>query len=378
MPSPGSYGTRKKSGAQSQLALFKEQLKTGNIKGVYLFSGNERFLVDYYVDEIKRIALKDDHNGLNLVQFEGRIDADQLIDACDTYPIFSARKVVLVKNSNLLTARKKTSSRQEGEGSEPEEDMGEGSDHSAQGGSSAGGKAQETLKQYIPNIPESTCLVMVEDNVDKRLGLYKAIQKYGLHIHQDHLKEDDLTKWVIKGFRQSRKTIHPDAAQYLVSISDPDMYSLRNEIFKVINYTGERETVTLDDIRAVATVTIKSVIFDLMDAVAARDRAKALSYLDDMLSLKEPEQKILAMVSKQTGEILKLRLLMDRRLPSSQISRYFPGKHPFAFRKLTEQAGKSDSAYLAGFLKKCAEADNAWKTGKMSPRLSLEMLFNYL
>ena len=43
MPSPGSYGTRKKSGAQSQLALFKEQLKTGNIKGVYLFSGNERF-----------------------------------------------------------------------------------------------------------------------------------------------------------------------------------------------------------------------------------------------------------------------------------------------------------------------------------------------
>ena len=183
---------------------------------------------------------------------------------------------------------------------------------------------------------------------------------------------------MIKGFRQSRKTIHPDAAQYLVSISDPDMYSLRNEIFKVINYTGERETVTLDDIRAVATVTIKSVIFDLMDAVAARDRAKALSYLDDMLSLKEPEQKILAMVSKQTGEILKLRLLMDRRLPSSQISRYFPGKHPFAFRKLTEQAGKSDSAYLAGFLKKCAEADNAWKTGKMSPRLSLEMLFNYL
>ena len=168
MPSPGSYGTRKKTGAQSQLTLLKKQLKTGNIKGVYLFSGNERFLVDYYVDEIKRIALKEDHNGLNLVQFEGRTDVDQLIDACDTYPIFSDRKVVLVKNSNLLAPRKKAPSRQEGEGSE--EDMGEGSADSDQSGSSAGGKAQETLKQYIPNIPESTCLVMVEDNVDKRLG----------------------------------------------------------------------------------------------------------------------------------------------------------------------------------------------------------------
>ena len=167
MPSPGSYGTRKKSGAQSQLALFKEQLKTGNIKGVYLFSGNERFLVDYYVDEIKRIALKDDHNGLNLVQFEGRIDADQLIDACDTYPIFSACKVVLVKNSNLLTARKKPLPAGGEDLSRKKTWAREVT--TLQGGSSAGGKAQETQAVYS-NIPESTCLVMVEDNVDKRLG----------------------------------------------------------------------------------------------------------------------------------------------------------------------------------------------------------------
>lgn len=378
MSSSGSYGTRKKPVVQDELARLKQQLKTGELKSVYLFSGNERFLVDYYVGEIRRVALKGNDDGLNLVRFEGKLDVDRLIDACDTFPVFSDRKVVLVKNSSLLETRKKAASKEESEISEPDEDQGEESPGSEPDELEVGSKAQEALRQYLPNIPESTCLILLEDNVDKRTGLYKTIQKLGLHIHLDHLGEEELTGWVIKGFRQSRKTIQPDAAEYLVSISDPDMYSLRNEIFKIIQYTGDRQTVTMDDVRAVATVTIKSVIFDLMDAVAARDRAKALAYLDDMLSLKEPEQKILAMIAKQTGEMLKLRILMDRRLPPSQIGRYFPGKHPYAFRKLTEQAERADRAYLAGFLKKCAEADQAWKSGKTTPRLSLEMLFNYL
>ena len=69
--------------------------------------------------------------------------------------------------------------------------MGEGSDHLPRV-SSAGGKAQE-ISQYIPNIPESTCLVMVEDNV--MFGALQGHSEVWFHIHQDHLKEDDLTKW---------------------------------------------------------------------------------------------------------------------------------------------------------------------------------------
>jgi DNA polymerase III, delta subunit len=373
MPAYGRYGARRASEAQNPLAVLKERLKTGNLGGVYLFSGNERFLLDYYVGEIKKTALKGDQNGLNLVQFEGKPEIEKLIDACDTFPVFSDRKVVLVKNSNLLAPRRKASGKHEEEAGDDE-----GPEEANQEETAAGTRDQETLRQYIPGMPGTTCLVMVEENVDKRSGLYRTITQHGLHIHLDHLGEDELVKWVIKGFRQSRKNIHPDAARYLVAISDPDMYSLRNEIFKIIQYTGDRQDVTVEDIRAAATVTVKSVIFDLMDAVAERNRTKALSYLDDMLSLREPEQKILAMISKQTGEMLKLRLLMDRHAGQNEISSFFAGKHPYALKKLSEQAVRSDTAFLAGFLKKCAEADYAWKTGKMSPRLSLEMLLNSL
>lgn len=375
-----TYGSKNKKTDLNELAELKNQLKTGQLKNVYLFSGEERFLVDYYVGEIKKAVLGDDREGLNLIRFEGKTEVGRIVDACDTFPIFASKKLVIVKNTNLLGVKKKSARERDDEedNSSSEEDDGDESVETEQESADSGNKAQDALKQYIPSMPESTCLILLEDNIDKRLGAYKAIQKTGLHVHFGHQNPDELTNWVIRGFRQSGKSIAPDAAQYLVSISDPDMYALKNEIAKIVMYTGEKETVDRNDVRAVATVTIKSVIFDLMDAVAGRNPAKALVFLDDMLSLKEPEQKILAMISKQTGEILKLKLLMDRHFSLERINRYFPGKHPYAFRKLAEQAERADRVYLEHFLKKCADADTAYKSGRLSPRLSLELLVKNL
>lgn len=375
-----SYAPKNKKTDQNELTELKNQLKTGQLKNVYLLSGEERFLADYYSGEIKKAVLGDDRDGLNLIRFEGKTEVGRIVDACDTFPVFSSKKLVIVKNSNLLGARKKSARERDDEedNTSQEEEDGGASTETEQEGVDSGNKSQEILKQYIPNILESTCLIFIEDNIDKRLGPYKAIQKSGLHVHFGRQNPDELVNWVIRGFRQGGKTINPDAAQYLVSISDPDMYALKNEIAKITMYTGDRATVDRNDVRAVATVTIKSVIFDLMDAVAGRDSAKALVFLDDMLSLKEPEQKILAMISKQTGEILKLKTLIDRHFSSDRISRYFPGKHPYVFRKLTEQAERSDRTYLENFLKSCADADTAYKSGRLSPRLSLELLVRNL
>lgn len=368
-------GARAKSSNQENgVQLLKDHIKTGSLSRVYLFSGEEKFLLDYYVKEIKKLVVGEDEASLNLITYEGKTSASALIDACDTFPIFAEKKLVIVKQSGLLAAKKKTAQEareeeaneagDEVEASESDEDLLKGS------------KDQDSLKAYIPQIPDSTCLLFIEDNIDKRTGLFKAIQKEGLCVHFAHLGPDELTGWVVQGFRRSRKTIDPEAAAYLVSISEPDMYFIRNEIYKIDHYTGERSRITLEDVRAVATVTIKSVIFDLMDAVAGKDKAKALSYLDDMLELKEPEQKILAMIAKQTGEILKMKELQSLGLPSGELARYFPKKHPFVIKKLTEQAARLDAGYLRNFLKNCGVADASYKKGRISPRLSLEVLLN--
>ncbi len=368
-------GAKAKTNEQENgVQLLKDHLKSGSLNRVYLFSGEEKFLLDYYVKELKKLVVGDDEASLNLLTFEGKTSVSALIDACDTFPVFAERKLIIVKQSGLLSAKKKAAQETQEEDVNEAADEVEAPEHDED--TLKGSRDQDALKAYIPQIPDSTCLLFIEDNIDKRTGLFKAIQKEGLCVHFARLGPEELTGWVISGFRRSRKTIDPEAAAYLVSISEPDMYFIRNEIFKIDHYTGERSHITLEDVRAVATVTIKSVIFDLMDAVAGKDKARALSYLDDMLELKEPEQKILAMIAKQTGEILKMKEFQSLGLLSGELARYFPKKHPFVIKKLTEQAARLDAAYLRNFLKNCVVADASYKKGRISPRLSLEVLLN--
>ncbi|HHW23491.1 MAG TPA: DNA polymerase III subunit delta [Clostridiaceae bacterium] len=350
----------------------KDQLKNKNLSKIYLFHGSEPFLIDYYVRELKKLILDGDDQSLNLANFEGKFEIDDLIDACDTFPVFAEKKLVLVKNSGLFYSKaKKNTAADEAENTD-EEDRPEQTEIS-------GNRAQEALSSYIPVIPETTCLVFIESNVDKRLKVFKQLSKYGTILEFKLNKPEYLVHWVTQAInRQMGKRISNEAAEYLVAVSDPDMYTLRNEIYKLASYAADREEITLEDVKLLAVPTIKSVIFDLLDAVARKNTSRALAILDDIISLKEPEQKIFAMLSKQTGELLKLRLLMENRASQAEINRYFQGKHPYAMRIMTEQAGSMSAVYLKNLLSSLMEAEASYKKGLIEPKLALETLIEGL
>ncbi len=350
----------------------KDQLKNKNLSKIYLFHGSEPFLIDYYVRELKKLILDGDDQSLNLANFEGKFEIDDLIDACDTFPVFAEKKLVLVKNSGLFYSKaKKNTAADEAENTD-EEDRPEQTEIS-------GNRAQEALSSYIPVIPETTCLVFIESNVDKRLKVFKQLSKYGTILEFKLNKPEYLVHWVTQAInRQMGKRISNEAAEYLVAVSDTDMYTLRNEIYKLASYAADREEITLEDVKLLAVPTIKSVIFDLLDAVARKNTSRALAILDDIISLKEPEQKIFAMLSKQTGELLKLRLLMENRASQAEINRYFQGKHPYAMRIMTEQAGSMSAVYLKNLLSSLMEAEASYKKGLIEPKLALETLIEGL
>lgn len=364
MKASNSYrGSRDKG----SLEILKNQLKSKNPAKMYLFSGEESFLIDYYVGEVKDLLLKGDSASLNLIVFENRFNIDDLIDACDTFPIMAERRLVIVKNSGLFNSKSKKKSNSEGQ-----EESDEATDEKID--TPSGNRALDALNNYLSQIPETTCLVFVEKQIDKRLKAYKQAAKYGLVLDFSRVKPGELVPWVMKGMKSMGKVITPEAAQYLVTISDPDMYTLRNEIFKLASYVDPNKEVTLQDVKLLAIPTIKSVIFDLLDAVARKDSARALTILNDILILKEPEQKILSMLSKQTGEILKLKILMEDRASQSQINEVFRGKHPYAMKIMTQQASRMDTDYLKRLLKSCMDAEITYKKGLMPPRLALELL----
>ena len=100
---------------------------------------------------------------LILLYSENKVDIKILLTPV-TFPVFADKKLVLVKNSQLFRKGKGANDSDAGSGEEEE----------------SGNKNQEILKDYIPQIPESTCLLFIENNVDKRLGVYKSVAKHGL------------------------------------------------------------------------------------------------------------------------------------------------------------------------------------------------------
>lgn len=361
-----NYG--KDSNKQS-LDKLKEQLKTKNPARVYLFYGDEPFLIDYYVKALKELILEGDNEGLNLTVFEDNINIDDVIDACETFPVFAQRKLVIVKNSGLFYSKSKKNT-----ASSDKDDTAEEDDVRPLMDTRLKNKPQDALIEYISDIPATTCLIFIENQADKRLKVYKQVVSTGLALEFNRNKPAELVPWVIKGMKSLNKVIDYDAAQYLVAISEPDMYTLRNEIFKLADYAGDRKEITINDVKLMAIPTIKSVIFDLLDAVAKKDVPQALNILNEIIALKEPEQKILAMLSKQMGEMLKLKLLMEDGATQEQINQYFQGKHPYALKIMSQQASGMSVEFLRNMLGKCIEAEEDYKKGLIEPKLALELL----
>ena len=361
-----SYG---KDSNKQNLDKLKQQLKTKNPAKVYLFHGNEPFLIDYYVGALKGLILEGENESLNLSIFEANININDIIDACDTFPVFAQRKLVIVKYSGLFYSKSKKSAVSSNDEYLPEED-----DVKPKTESRHKNKPQDALIDYISDIPDTTCLIFIESQADKRLKIYKQVAAYGLSLEFNRNKPSELVPWVIKGIKSLKKNIEYEAAQHLVAVSEPDMYTLRNEIFKLADYAGDRKDITLEDVKLMAIPTIKSIIFDLLDAVAKKDIPEALNILNEIIALKEPEQKILAMLSKQMGEILKLKLLMDDGATQAQINQYFQGKHPYALKIMTQQARGMSVEFLKNMLENCMEAEEKYKKGLIEPKLALELL----
>lgn len=333
------------------LEVLKKQLKEENLQKVYLFTGAEEYLKKYYVNAITKLIVAEDNKELNCVFFEGKTDTEAIIANCETLPVFSEKKLVVVKNSGLFKAKK-----------------GDGGD-----GGSQKKTAKDKLTEYMENIPDSTCLVFVDNEVDKRLKLVNAIKKQGLIVELEYQKPADLVKWMIKGFKSYGKNMDPLTASYIVENSEYSMTDLLNEIDKITNFVGDKSDISMRDVEMVCNKTIKSRIFDLTDAISEGNISKALSMLNDMAALKEPMQKVMFMVIRQIRMIYRIKLLRQRGIKDDLAARQL-GLTPYIAAKVMGSSKSLELAVLENAMYYSLELDEAIKTGKISDRIAVELL----
>ena len=334
------------------LDILKDDIKNKKIRKLYLFFGPEEFLKKYYVESLEKILLSGEFKSLNRIVLEGKQEIGKLTDYCETLPVFSDRKLIIVRNSGLFKPKKKDG---EVKKAKPQ----------AQG---------DELTAFIQDLPGHVCLVFYEAEVDKRLKTtLENIKKNGLVVEFEYQRPDELIRWASRKFRASGREINLNTAAKLVESCEQGMTEILNEIEKLLAYTEGHQEITPEDIEKVCTKSIKSRIFDLTDAIAEKKSSRALGLLNDMIILKEPVPKILFMIARQFRQILQVRLLQEEGCGLSEIASRI-GMSSYIAGKILKQASNFSQSKLKKAVETSLELDLAVKTGKLEDRTAAELL----
>ena len=310
------------------MQTLNQDIKEKSFKKIYLLYGDEPFLVGSYKKKLREAITGGDT--MNFNYFEGKNpDVREIISLADTMPFFADRRLILVDGSGFFKS------------------------------------AQEELAAYLPQMPDTTCLVFAESEVDKRNRLYKRVKELGYAAELNKQDTAQLMQWAagILG-RDGRKVSRP-VMEYFLERTGDDMENIRMELEKLVCYTMGRDVITKEDVDAVGTVHVTSRVFDMVAAIVAGNTKKAMDLYEDLLTLKEPPMRILFLIARQFNQLLQIKELTAAGKDKGAIASALKVP-PFAVGKLTAQARAFTRDQILSWVTLCVETEEAVKTGRLS------------
>ena len=234
---------------------------------------------------------------------------------------------------------------------------------------------KDEFVSIMGNMPETTCIIICEPEVDKRSKVYKWIKKNGYvgEFLKKNQTEKVLLRWIAALLGKEKKQIRENNARYFLQKTGDDMFQIKNEIDKLIAYAGDREEITQADIDAVASGEVQDKIFDLVDAIARKNKAAALSYYNDLILLKEPPMHILFLIVRQYRILHIIANMRGLRKPDDAIAKT-AGIPRFAIRKNEQQLRGYGEKMLEKCIEECIQIEEEIKTGRINDQIGVESL----
>lgn len=313
-----------------------EDIKNQSLKQVYLLYGEEDYLKKKYRDKLKAAFLPQEDK-MNYAYFEGKnIDPMEIIGLAETMPFFADLRLIVVENSGFFK------------------------------------NACQELADYMKEPAETVRFIFVEQQIDKRGRLYKAVGKLGRAVEMKVQDEKSLLPWIGGKVRKEHKQIKESTARYLLSKVGTDMTCLDQELEKLFSYTMEEQEITIGHIDDICTPQLLDKVFAMVEAVALKQQKKALDYYYDLLALRESPMKILYLLVRQFRILLDTKFLVkggaSKSLVASELS-----VAPFVADKYMSQCRSFTENTLKEILEEGASLEEMVKTGRLNDRMSVEL-----
>lgn len=323
--------------AANGMAIINRHIEEGGFSGVYLLYGNEKYLITQYRQKlIDALISPDDTMNLGIYKGTG-IDADSLGEFAATMPFFAERRVLLIEDSGFFK------------------------------------KGNDAVADMLGALPDTTVVVFSETDIDKRNRLYKLVEKHGTVALFDTPDERTLLVWLKSLFTKEQIKVEDAAVYRLIESVGMDMNHLVNEAEKLKGYCIEKGIVSLADVEKLSVNQIEGKVFDMMDALSKRDKKSVMALYNDLMQLREPPMRLLALITRQFNLLLKAKLVLEQGGDYAKAAAVL--KVPaFAVKKYAAQCKGYTRKELLARLELCQRADSDIKTGRKKDNLAVEML----
>lgn len=334
-----------KKAAPNGLPQLKMELKSKTPGRLYVFHGEEVFLLHHYLGQLRKLLLDPLTESFN----DHRLGTETFTlqafaDAVENLPMMAEHTLVQVDDIDLFKL--------------PEADR---------------AKMAEILK----DIPDYCTVVFTYITApwkpDKRLKkLWDAIDSQGLVVEFAKQDQRDLVAWVTRHFAAREKKISTENCIYLIDITGGTMTALSGEIEKICAYSSVPE-IKRSDIDAVTEPVLEAVVFQMTDLLSAGRYGKALQKLQTLLKMQQEPLAILGAVGSHFRRIGTARVLLDRGKNAYDLQKLC-GIPDYPARKIMEAARGFSPAFCKRASELVLETDYQMKTSFDDSTRLLEML----
>lgn len=313
-----------------------QDIKEGKIKNIYLLYGKEQYLIRQYRDKLKRAIVAEDDT-MNFGAFSGAdINQKEIIDLAETLPFFAERRLILIEDSGLFK------------------------------------KSAEELADYMAHVPETTCFLFVEKEVDRKTKMYKEVKKHGSAVEFPRQSDEILSRWVETRLKKNGKRIKRDAYDLFIRKTGNDMENIDRELEKLLCYTLDKDYIEASDVEAITTEQIENKIFEMVDCVAGHRQKQALERYYDLLALKEPAMRILYLITNQFQRMMIVKSMTAQGFGNGDIAKKADCPE-WAVRKYQAQCRGYSMEQLKQAVKDGVEYETAVKTGHLDEQMAVEL-----
>ena len=305
-----------------EYGAFRAEIAAGNIGTCYILYGEERYLLEHIVSEIRAKLVPGGDGDFNHHRYGSAPNMQELYDAVSAYPFFAERTLIEITDFDFTSG----------------------------------------LANFMPlfsDLPEHVCLLFIcgaELKLDKRLSATKELLKAARLVQFKIQDRSRLVPWIMRHFKELGSSISSTDAEYLAFITGGMMAPLRLEIEKLCSYHGQSDTpVSRAEIDALVAVVPDAVLYKLTDAVVDRNYRAASRVLEDLTVMREPPHRMIYSLTSKMRALLMARYYLDSNRSVNELMKTTGIRYEFQAKNLVSAARRTTLELCRESVRLCTE-----------------------